>query len=168
MSSRTQAAVVGGFTIGVLSALPIVGWANCCCLWILTGGLVSAYVQQQNQPAALTPGDGAIAGLVAGIIGAFVYVVMMVLVDTATGPFQARLVARLLESSQDMPPDMRVWLEEMSRRGVGGVRYVLGFLFMLFVGSLFSTLGGVVGALMFRRQAIPPPSPPPLPPTGMH
>ena len=38
-------AVWGGFFIGVLSALPIVGAANlCCCLWVICGGMVAAYL----------------------------------------------------------------------------------------------------------------------------
>ncbi len=165
MTSRSQAALLGGATIGILSALPIIGWANCCCLWIMTGGLVAAYVQQQNQPAPVSVADGAIAGLVAALIGAVVYVVMLVLVDAALGPIQARVVERLLESSQDVSPDMRAWLEAMTHRGVGGARLVLSFLFMLFVGSVFATTGGVLGAIAFRRSAPPPPPPlPPLPP----
>jgi len=43
-------ALLGGLFIGVLSALPVVQICNCCCLWIIGGGLLAAYLQQQNQP----------------------------------------------------------------------------------------------------------------------
>ena len=35
----------GGLVMGVLSALPLVGpFGNaCCCLWVVSGGLVAAY-----------------------------------------------------------------------------------------------------------------------------
>ncbi len=59
--------------MGVLSALPIISAGNlCCCLWVVSGGAVAAYILQQNQPTPLTPGDGAVIGLLAGIVGAFV------------------------------------------------------------------------------------------------
>ena len=50
--------------MGVLSALPIVAVGNfCCCLWVVCGGAVAAYVLQQNQQMPVTPGDAALAGL---------------------------------------------------------------------------------------------------------
>ena len=57
--------------MGVLSALPLINAGNvCCCLWVVSGGVVAAYVLQQNQTAPITPGDGALVGLLAGLIGA--------------------------------------------------------------------------------------------------
>ena len=38
----TRSAALGGLFIGVLSALPIVGAANCCCcLWVVSGGALA-------------------------------------------------------------------------------------------------------------------------------
>jgi hypothetical protein len=37
----------------------------------------------------------------------------------------------------------------------GGARLTLGFIFMLIVGSIFSTIGGLVGAVIFRKQSPP-------------
>ena len=61
--------------MGVLSALPLIGPAGnaCCCLWVLSGGLIAAYVLQQNTAIAITPGDGVLVGLLAGLIGAVVH-----------------------------------------------------------------------------------------------
>ena len=68
--SKTQPALIGGLVMGVLSALPIVAAGNlCCCLWIISGGVVAAYLLQQNQSAPVTPGDGALVGLLAGMAG---------------------------------------------------------------------------------------------------
>ena len=44
----TQAVLLGGLFIGVLSALPIINLANCCCLWIVGGGAIAAYLGQQE------------------------------------------------------------------------------------------------------------------------
>ena len=44
---------IGGLVIGVLSALPFISAGNCCCcLWFVTGGVLAAYLMQQNQPAS--------------------------------------------------------------------------------------------------------------------
>ena len=71
--AKLQPALLGGVTIGVLSALPVINLANCCCAWILFGGALSAYLMQQNHPEPIQVGDGAIAGLLAGVMGAFVW-----------------------------------------------------------------------------------------------
>ena len=40
--------------MGVLSALPLVAAGNlCCCLWVVSGGAIAAYLLQQNQSAPL-------------------------------------------------------------------------------------------------------------------
>ena len=73
-ASLTQPALIGGLVVGVLSALPLISVGNlCCCLWIVSGGVVAAYVLQQNQTAPIAAGDGALVGLLAGVAGAFVY-----------------------------------------------------------------------------------------------
>jgi len=59
--------------MGVLSALPVISAGNaCCCLWVVSGGVVAAYLFQQNTSRPITPGDGAMVGLLAGFIGALV------------------------------------------------------------------------------------------------
>ena len=44
-----------------------------------------------------------------------------------------------------------------------GIGLLFGFFIMLFVSSLFGMLGGLFGALMFRKSP-PPVIPPPIPP----
>jgi hypothetical protein len=140
--------------MGVLSALPIVAAGNlCCCLWIVTGGVVAAYLLQQNQPAMITPGDGALVGLFAGLIGAVVSLVLSIPITLLIGPLEHRVLQRMIENTGSMPPEFR---EYMGTYTGGGIRLMLFFLFMLFFGSIFSTLGGLLGAVIFRRQHVPP------------
>ena len=50
--------------MGVLSALPIIAAGNlCCCLWVVSGGAIAAYLLQQSQATPIEPGDGALVGL---------------------------------------------------------------------------------------------------------
>jgi hypothetical protein len=151
-TSKTQPAVIGGLVMGVLSALPLISAGNlCCCLWVVSGGVVAAYILQQNQAAALTPGDGAIVGLMAGVIGAFVYLALSIPISILIAPMERMVMQRIVDNS-NMPPEFR---DYMGTYVGGGIRIALGFIFMLFAGSIFSTLGGLIGAAIFRKT--PPP-----------
>ena len=100
--SKTQPALLGGLTIGVLSALPVINLANCCCAWILFGGALAAYLMQQNHAEPIMIGDGAIVGLLAGVIGALVWVIVSVPITLAMAPFQAAMTQDFLSNARDL------------------------------------------------------------------
>jgi hypothetical protein len=174
-----QPALLGGLLIGVLSALPIVNVVNCCCLWIVFGGALSAHLLQQKQDRPITTTEGALVGLMAGVVGAFAWLVVSIPIQLVVGPLQARLFERALDNARDLPPDVRDWVDSLAPGAVGVVTTVISFVIMLFSGVVFATLGGVIGAMVVRRPDPPPPPtpfgtggpfteppPPPLPPAG--
>lgn len=167
-TSRLQPALYGGLLLGVLSALPIINLGNaCCCLWVLCGGAVAAYVLQANQAAAITPGDGATVGLLAGIIGSFVQLLVSIPVSLVMGPLQGRMIQRFMENAGDMPENMRPFMDAMRHGGFSVIGAILGFFVFLFLAMIFSTLGGLLGAALFRKKdvtVLPPDLPPPPPP----
>ena len=170
MSSRIQPVVLAGLTLGVLSSLPIVSAGNCCCgLWFVSAGILAAWLMQQNQPLPMTLGDGALAGLGTGVVGTGVWAILYVPIHSVAGVWQRQLAERMIDSSADLPPNLRELFE--STQGSGGllIGLIFGFFFMLVVGVAFSTLGGLLGALLFRKDTPPPPpsdviGPPPLAP----
>lgn len=151
---RAQPVLIGALVTGVLSALPVISAGNfCCCLWVMGGGLVAAYVLQQSQDAPITPSDGALTGFLAGILGAFIYVVVSVPIDLAIGPMEREMMRRLIENMRGAEG-----LRDYAGRAelmAAPVRAVIGFVTMLCVGAIFSTVGGLVGALVVRKT--PPP-----------
>jgi hypothetical protein len=161
-ASYGQPAFIGGLVMGVLSALPFISAGNlCCCLWVIVGGMVAAYMLQQNQSAPITAGDGALVGLLAGLIGAVVQVVVSIPMTLLVGPMEREMMRRVMDMAGNMPPEMR---DVMDRYGYGtggplAAWMVLGrlvvFVFMLFIGSIFSTIGGLLGAAIFKR-GLPP------------
>jgi hypothetical protein len=164
-----QSVLLGGLFIGVLSALPLISVANCCCLWILCGGLLTVRLAQHDAAPPITPGRGAFMGLMAGVVGAFVWLIAALALDVLIAPFQERMIEEMLSNAQDMPPNARAWLEMVAGRATSPLRYVAGFAFQL-CGTLFAALGGLLGAMFFRRDVPPalggdPMAPPPLPPT---
>jgi hypothetical protein len=157
--AKVQPALLGGVTIGVLSALPVVNC--CCCAWILFGGALASYLMQQNHPEPIDVGDGAIVGLNAGWIGSFVWLIVSIPINTAMGPFNSQMVQQILRESTDLPPAMREALEGSASSGIG-LGLVFGFFVMLVLMTTCGMLGGIFGALLFRKTP-PPVVPPPIP-----
>lgn len=160
--AKFQPALLGGVTIGVLSALPVINLANCCCAWILFGGALAAYLMQQNHPEPIQTGDGAIVGLLAGVVGAFVWLIVSVPISTALAPFQSDMAGRIIRDAGDMAPEVRAIFENMSGAPAIGLGLIFGFFVMLVVSTVFGMLGGLFGALMFKKNQ-PPIIPPPIP-----
>jgi hypothetical protein len=161
-----QAAVLGGLFTGILSALPIVNFGNCCCLWILGGGALAAYLDAQNRPGPSNAGRGALVGLASGVAGACIYLIVAMMLDPLILPLQQRLAEQLLRVAQDVPPEVRDSLESMGD-GSQPLAHLGWFIVMLFIGSAFSAIGGALSAAFFRKDVPPalggPIAPPPLP-----
>ncbi len=130
----------------------------CCCLWVLSGGIVAAYVLQQEQAAPITPGDGALVGLLAGLCGAVIEVVVSIPITLLAGPIYRELLQRATEMAGSMPLEMRDALERYSRSGAAhGAMLVIGsvleLMLWLFLGAIFSTIGGLIGSAIFKKPA---------------
>ena len=151
----TQAVLLGGLFIGVLSALPIVNLANCCCLWILGGGAITAYLAQQEDPRPLGLMTGARLGFRAGIFGAVIWLFASAAVNLMVAPLQQSAADLMLRNATDIPPDVRSWLESVGNAASLPARMVFGFLFQLLVAAPFASLGGLLGAAMFAKREQP-------------
>ena len=164
ISGRAQAILVGGAFNGVLSALPLIELGNCaCCLWVVGGGVITAYLLQQGQPERLEMGDGALGGFLAGVAGAAIYALLTVPIRLVTGPLAD-------ESFQigdlDVPPEAVEMMEFLQQASENvALMALFTFVFMLLAGALFSTVGGMLGVLFFRKDA-PPGGPDAAPPPG--
>lgn len=165
--SQLQPVLFGALFIGVLSGLPIISIANCCCLWIVGGGMLTAWLQQRDQAEPLSLGEGSLGGFLAGIAGAVVYVAVSIPINIVMTPLQRSMMEMVMDSGADIPPELRDMLDNVGAAGPEGILLgaVIGFFAMLFAGMIFSTLGGLFGALLFRPSVPPaPPAPPLMPP----
>ena len=157
----SQAVLLGGLFVGVLSALPIINLANCCCLWILGGGAIAAYLAQQQHPGPFGLMDGARVGFRAGIFGAVIWLFASTVVDLLVAPLQQSAADLMLRSATDIPPEVREWLENIGNSASLPARMIIGFFFQLFIAAPFAALGGLLGAAVFGRPAAPPSMQPP-------
>lgn len=165
-ASKTQPALIGGLFIGVLSALPVVNLGNCCCcLWVICGGAIAAWLLQQNDPAPVATGDAAMAGLLAGLVGAVVATVISVPLNLVTGPMMQGWVEEIVRGTPELPPEFRDAFEQ-ARRGQGSaaVAVAAGFVWLLVslvIYAIFAAAGGALGAVFFRKAPVRPDVPPP-------
>ena len=159
-----QPAFLGGLFIGVLSALPILNVANCCCLWIVTGGALAAYLLQQSESHPIGVSRAAGVGLLSGVIGAGVWLVISVALDVIMAPLQQRMVDMMVRNSADLPPDVREVLDTLASRAGGPMRLAVGFAFLLATGIVFATIGAVIASSVLRPNPDGRLTPPPLPP----
>ena len=151
MGGRLQPALLGGLFIGVLSTMPIISMGNaCCCLWVISGGVLAAYLLQQNQPEPITGADGALIGLMAGIAGAFIGAILMIPVEIWFGPIQREWLERIMQGQADMPPQFM----EMLNRPMSAATVVADLIFRLVTYVIFGMLGGVLGVAIFRRKDV--------------
>ena len=109
---------------------------------------------QQNHPEPITIGDGAIGGLLAGLIGAVIYVIVAVPFTMLLGPMQQQMIDAVLDTGQDFPPELQRLLRSM---GTSSAWIAFDFVFRLITGTIFGTIGGVIGAAIFKRNPPPPP-----------
>jgi hypothetical protein len=176
MNDRLQPALWGGVFIGVLSALPLVSAGNCCCcLWVLVGGALAAYLRQQNSQYQLTAAEGAIVGLIAGAIGGVIQSILSIPFEMMAGPMQQQIMDRVLSSNPDIDPQLREMMENITAHSAGF--RVIGMLISVVVFTVFGMFGGLLGVAIFKKNLPPPPpagtidiaptpvAPPPPPPS---
>jgi hypothetical protein len=70
------------------------------------------------------------------------------------------MAQRLVDMSGDMPGGLRDLVERYGANASTSfalfmVRHIVGFVFMLFIGAIFSTLGGLLGSVLFVRKMPP-------------
>ena len=149
-TSRYQPALLGGLFVGILSSLPLISALNaCCCLWVVAGGVLTAYLRQQQLPEAIEAGEAALGGLLAGAIGALLTIVATMALLNVTGPVWQDQLRRELESNPDIPLQVRDMVLRMTS-GSGLALLQIGITLPLY--AVFGMLGGLLGMAFFKKK----------------
>ena len=148
---RLQPALLGGLLIGVLSSLPVV--SMCCCLWVLAGGALAVYLQQQKQAEPIEAADAVLSGLLAGLIGGVICAIASSVMFTLLGTAPIEEVRNQLEQNPEIPAQTReMILNLISGRGI----IALIFIFDLICYPVLAMIGGLIGLAIFRKKTPPP------------
>jgi hypothetical protein len=157
--------VVSGLAFGIAAGLPVVQLLNVClCALAWGAGIGAAFLHARacrEGGFPFTPGQGVKVGFLAGVIYALAATTIFLALLAAMGGSDG-LLRQMEEASGQMPWVTEDALDAM--RGLaqsGWLPAAMGgglFAAHLVAGSIFSTLGGLLGAALFK---VAPPSSPP-------
>jgi uncharacterized membrane protein len=154
--SRHQPALLGGLFIGVLSSLPVISSANvCCCLWVVAGGVLVVYLQQQNRPEPVETADAVLGGLIAGLIGAVITCIVQYVLISVTGELWQNTIRQQVEQNPEIPSEVRDMINNVL---TGRSIWILMLAFALPMNAVFAMLGSLLGLAIFRKK-LPPVTP---------
>ncbi len=153
-----QPALTGGMFLGLLSSLPLISIGNAlCCMWVLGGGAIAAFLVSKQRPSGITYGDGAFAGVLSGLFGAIIATIVSIPVRIISTRMFAEQQRALEEAFKDMPnldgPIKELFMR-MASPEVSVVVVSFTFFMNLLVFSLFAMIGGILMvAILDKRGA---------------
>ncbi len=152
---RHQPALLGGLFIGVLSSLPVISSANmCCCLWVVAGGVLVVYLQQQNKPEPVETADAVLGGLIAGLVGAVLMsLVQFLFISLLGGAMLQDTLRQQFENNSEIPPELR---DTMVNIFSGNSLWFLLLAITIPMYAVFAMLGSLLGLAFFRKKLPPP------------
>ena len=166
--SKTQPALLAGLVIGLLWSVPFLNLINlCCCLGVIIGGALAAWLLIKRSPVLpVSSGDGAVVGLLAGLVGAGVYLVLGIPIGLVFNQSGVSVVKSIFTTLNN--PEINRAMEEAIRNAENQglaerlVGALVGWCITSVISVGFSTIGGLIGVAMFekRKGQYPPQAPP--------
>ncbi|HEX8179052.1 MAG TPA: hypothetical protein VF525_05855 [Pyrinomonadaceae bacterium] len=175
MNNKLRPALIGGVTLGLLSAIPFVSAVNmCCCAWILMGGALASYLYIKQSPTPVSSGEGAQLGLLTGVVGAIVLLVVGIPLGLLVGDATSVIVLKFLDSfNPQVAEQVRQQVEAAQHMPLSQrLPQIIGSsVLSAIVTVIFATLGGLLGVALFEKRKAEPGAGgamgvPPPPPTG--
>lgn len=167
--------LIAGGAFGFLSGLPFVGALNClCCALVVACGFVAAYLYSKpckDAGVRFAAGNGALVGLVAGLVHGVVATVIGGIAQLASGGAEWQQAIDQIEQVGQMDPQAIETITRFMESTGPFVLALIGLLFWFVMGAIFATIGGAIGGAVFKHEPPPPqpvydstPPPPPVQP----
>jgi hypothetical protein len=144
--NKLKPALLGGLIVGVLSAIPFLNY--CCCIWGIGGGFLAGFLYIKSAPVPVKVGEGAVIGVLTGIIGGVIY--FAIGLPIAYFISGAQLEETLTRAGVQLPAGLSGLL-------LFAVSYLVGAI-CLFVLSI---IGGLISVPILEKRKDGPPPPPP-------
>jgi hypothetical protein len=150
--------LIGGAIAGILSLFAgfmspevFIIFSFFCVVWAFIGGAVASNLYIKRSSLPVRTGEGAVMGVIAGAIGALIYIVL----DT---PVAYYIHADYIQMAVNQQPEKISPGAFFALSGLSGAVMIFGF----------SIIGGLVGVPMFeKRKGYHPGMPPPPPGYGV-
>lgn len=150
-----KSALIGGGVFGTASALPYLEMINMvCCALIIGAGVLATYLYFKDmEPTTGHLGQGAGVGWLSGVFGAIANTIVGVIVTAAglKAEQSADMAQTLAELGVEVPEAFQGLLDMGTE--VSATMIVFTLVSSLVLYSIFSTIGGLVGAAMFAKKA---------------
>src|SRR5215213_10150387 len=146
---KLKPAVIGGVVVGLLSAIPFINY--CCCIWAIGGGALACFLYIKSSPVPVRPGDGAMIGAMAGLVGAVIYLIIGLPIALVYGA--AAMEQAFTQSGVRLPFSGTILLV---------ISALIGALFLL----VLAVLGGLIAVPIVEKRKNGATPPPPVPGTG--
>ncbi len=155
--NRLRPVIIGTLAISAISIMPIINFVNLfCCAGIILGGAIGAMFysrQLSNFNQQITTKDGAIMGLLAGILSAIIVTginLLMVLYSNINP------ITEILEAvntfSKDLPQEvydqMKHFSDEFERYGYSPTLILVSLIINVIIYPLFASIGGIIVAMI--------------------
>jgi hypothetical protein len=144
--NKLKPALLGGLIVGILSSIPLLNY--CCCIWGIGGGVLAGFLYIKSSPVPVKVGEGAVIGLLSGIIGAVLYGIIGV--PIAYFISGGNIEETLRGTGLQLPA------------GVSGLLlFVISGLIAGVTLLVLSIIGGLLSVPIFekRKDGLPPPPP---------
>jgi len=142
-------ALIGGAIAGVLSGIPFL---NClCCIWIIGGAMLASYLLAKDSPMDLSAGDGAVVGILSGIVATVMRLFMSLLpLQAYYREFIQKLTESLAEYMEEMPSGWENILEREG--GESAFMFMVGLMITAVFFAALGALGGIIGVSLFGKK----------------
>jgi len=141
-------ALIGGLLAGVASAIPFL---NClCCLWVIGGAMLSAYLLSERNPAPLRTGDGLLVGVLSGIFGGVIHAILKIPFGPIYLDTSKRFLASLSRFVQEIPSNWEEQLETIA--SLTPSLFVLDLLLSCLLFAFFGAIGGLIGISLYGQK----------------
>jgi len=146
-------AITGGLALGVLSSIPFINYVNaCCCLWAQAGGALATWLLDKQRPGTLKYSDGALGGVLSGLIGAFVATIISVPIQMLLLTPEAVETAKAQLERSQLPPQFVEMITRFMQPGFDLTRTLFSLLLNMLTLGLFAMIGGIITAAILTRK----------------
>jgi hypothetical protein len=143
MSGKTKGIILGGLAIGIISAIPFIGWG--WFIWAILGGMLAAFLNIQSSPERVEITDGLLVGTLAGVLGGIINIigyfiflvvwnVIYVLFMTSSGGDPVQMILSMI---------------------IGASVGIVWNLVLIIPIIIFGLLGGLAGTALFEKRTAP-------------
>jgi hypothetical protein len=116
------------------------------------GGWLTVWFLNKQRPGGVKYGDGALGGVLSGLIGAFVATIISIPIQMIfLTPEAVEAMKAQFEQGQ-MPPQFTEWITWALQPGFNLSRTLISLLVNMFGLGLFAMLGGIIGAAIYARK----------------